>query len=69
MQQNQKIPRVKYTKNRRCLVNQSKVNKAFCTKENGKGREISRKDAQESPCYFKIFIEYFMNIAYNAIIR
>ena len=58
--------------------NQSKVNEAFCTKKNGKDREKSRKDAQKSPCYFEIFIEYFINIAYieyfiniayNAIIR
>ena len=67
--ENQKIPRAKCTKNRRYLGNQNKVNEIFCTKESGKVGEISRKDAQKSPCYFKIFIEYFMNIAYNAIIR
>ena len=67
--ENQKIPRAKCTKNRRYLVNQSKVNEILCTKGCGKVGGISRKGAQKSACHFKIFIEYSMNIAYNAIIR
>ena len=67
--ENQKIPRAKYTKNEGWLANQSKANEILCTKEQGKVEGISRKHAQKSACHFKIFIEYSINIAYNAIIR